>query len=102
QFRVKITQLAEEQIRGQVIYIAQDSIDNALRWEDRLRQAIHEIGAMPGHAIDEDASARVGEPVRKFVFERTYLIHYTVNVDEAIVELIIFPPGTHLPRFDEP
>jgi plasmid stabilization system protein ParE len=51
----------QQQITAQVLYIAQDSINNALAWEDRLRAAIDAIGKIPGQTIDEDASGRLGE-----------------------------------------
>jgi plasmid stabilization system protein ParE len=100
--KVIIAPVVREQIRSQVLYIAQDSIDNALAWEDRLRAVMNSIGDMPGHAIDEDASDRLGEPIRKKVFEGTYLIHYRVNDAAATVEIVNFRHGMRLPRSGEP
>jgi plasmid stabilization system protein ParE len=99
---VKVSEAAKLQIREQVLYIARDSIDNALAWEDRVRAAMNALGDFSGHAIDEDASARVGEIVQKVVFERTYLIHYQVNVVAGIVEVMNFRHGSRLPRAGEP
>ena len=81
-YRVIIPLVVQEKIREQVLYIAQDSINNALAWEDRLRKAMQAIGELPGaHAIDEAASQRLGQSIHKLVFERTYLIHYIVNAE---------------------
>ena len=91
-----IPPIVQEQIRDQIRYIAQDSIHNALAWEDRLRRAI-EIGDMPGHAIDEDASDRLGFTIRKCVFEKTYLIHYRLSAALTDVEIVNFRHGIRLP-----
>lgn len=70
--RVILAPIVERQIDAQVLYIAQDSVDNALAWEDRLRAAVMKIGDAPrGYAVDEAASERSGFEVRKMVFERT-------------------------------
>jgi plasmid stabilization system protein ParE len=91
----------KQQIREQMLYIAQDSIDNALRWEDRLLTAINAIGDMPGHAVDDDASGRLGQNLRKLVFEGTYLIHYRVK-EATSAEIVNFRHGSRLPRIGEP
>jgi hypothetical protein len=52
----------KEQIRAQVRYIARDSVDNALAWEERVRAALGALGDAHGHAVDKDASRRVGQP----------------------------------------
>jgi plasmid stabilization system protein ParE len=84
-----------------VLYIADDSIDNALAWEVRLRAAINGIGDLPGHAIDEEASDRLGEVIRKVVFEGTYLIHYHVDEKAGVVHIINFRHGARLAREGE-
>lgn len=102
-YHVIIPPVVQQQIRSQVLYIARDSIDNALAWEDRLRAEISRIGSVPtGYAVDEAASARLGEEVRKLVFEQTYLIHYRVNPKRHVVELLNFRHGARLPRCGEP
>lgn len=90
----------KELIRDQVRYIARHSIDNALAWEDRVRSALDSLGEVHAHAIDEDASRRVGQQLRKLVFEGTYLIHY--RVEPAAVEVAGFRHGARLPREGEP
>ena len=102
-YRVIIAPIVQEQIRAQVLYIAQDSIDNALAWEDRLRCTITGIGDLPGsHVVDESASERFGQTVHKLVFEKTYLIHYVVLDDSSTVRIINFRHGARLPRRGEP
>jgi plasmid stabilization system protein ParE len=100
--KVIIAPRVEEQITIQVLRIAQDSIDNALAWEDRLRAAVERIGEVPGNAVDEDASARLNYQVRKNVFEGTYLIHYWVDDVAGIVRIVNFRHGARLPRTGEP
>lgn len=92
----------KEQIRAQILYIAQDSVDNALAWEDRVRAALSALGDAHGHAVDEDASGRVGQQLRKVVFEGTYLIHYRINDRPHAVQVVSFRHGARLPRRDEP
>lgn len=101
-FSVHIPHDVQEQITVQTLHIAQDSVDHALAWEQRLSEAIQDIGNMPGFAIDEDASARLGYTLRKYVFEGTYLVHFTVDEAAGIVRLVNFRHGTRLPRREEP
>ncbi len=90
----------KNQVLDQVLYIAEDSLGNALAWEARLRDAMNVIGDAPNHAVDEDASDRVGEALRKVVFEGTYLIHYRVS--NTAVEVMWFRHGAMKPRRGEP
>jgi plasmid stabilization system protein ParE len=99
---VVIAPVVGEQITAQVLRIAEDSIDNALAWEGRLRTAILAIGDAPGHAIDEAASDRLGVVIRKVVFEGTYLIHYVVDQPAGVVRIVNFRHGARLPRVGEP
>ena len=92
----------KEQIRAQVRYIARDSVDNALAWEDRVRAALDALADTHGHAVDADASERTGRELRKVAFERTYLIHYRVNAQPPSVEVVGFRHGARLPRQGEP
>jgi plasmid stabilization system protein ParE len=99
---VIVPPIVQEQIRVQTFYIATDSIDNALKWEDRLNKAIDRIGDMPVHAVDEAASNRLGYVIRKTTFEGTYLIHYQVNDAARTVRILNFRHGARLPRRGEP
>ncbi len=84
------------------MHIAADSVDNALAWEGRLRDAIYGLGHMPGYAKDEDASDRLGIEVARLVFERNYLIHFTADRAAGVVHVINFRHGARLPRRGEP
>jgi plasmid stabilization system protein ParE len=75
QLRVIVNESIQRSIRDQVLYIARHSVKNAKDWEKRLYSAIDSLADHPGHALDEDASERLGHPVRKLTFEGTYLIH---------------------------
>ena len=99
---VSIPPTVQDQITVQVLHIAQDSIDNALAWEERLRGPMEKLGEVPGYAVDEDASDRLGYEVRKLTFEGTYLIHFTVDDAAGVVRVVNFRPGARLPRGTEP
>lgn len=99
---VSISPDAVDQIREQVAFIARDSPANATAWDRRLRQAIREQGDRPFHAADHDAAARVGFDVFKLLFERTYYVHYTVDVAASLLVVINFRHGARLPRPGEP
>ncbi len=102
-YRAIIAPIVQEQIRAQVLYIARDSIDHALAWEDRLRAAIKAMSGLPfGYAVDEAATTRIGVTVRKMVFEQTYLVHYLVNEASGTVEIVNFRHGARLPQRGEP
>jgi plasmid stabilization system protein ParE len=100
--KVSLSDDVKMQIREQVLYIASDSVDNALAWEDRLRAAINGLAAFSGHPIDENATPRVNAVVHKMVFERTYLVHYHINESAGVVEVVNFRHGAKLPRRGEP
>ena len=94
--------MVQSQIDEQVLYIARDSIDNALAWESRLDDAIRGLADTAGYAVDENASDRLGVEVHKLVFEGTYLVHYTLDKPASIVRVINFRHGARLPRRGEP
>lgn len=100
QRKVVIPPSVQDQITEQVLYIAEDSIDNALAWEDRLRAAILSLATNADYAVDEDASERIGVEIRRLVFERNYLVHYRVYGDE--VSVLNFRHTARLPRRSEP
>lgn len=100
--RVIYAPIVRTQIEEQVLFIARDSIDNALAWEDRLREAIDGLGAFHGYAVDEDASGRLGRVVRRLVFEHNYLVHYTVDDAAAVILIINMRHAARRPRQGEP
>lgn len=92
----------QDQITAQMLHIAADSVDNALAWEDCLSLAIDQLGDVPGHAVDEDASERLGYEVRKLVFEGTYVIHFRVDESMGVIRVLNFRHGARLPSQGEP
>ena len=94
---VVIPQDVQQQIDEQVIFIAHDSIDNALAWEDRVLAAVKNLAQFHGHATDREMSADLGYSVRKLVFEGTYLIHYHVDEAAGIVRVVQFRHGMRQP-----
>ncbi len=100
--KVQITYAALQQIQTQVDFIARDSIENALAWEERLLIVIKNLADFHGHAIDEAARDRVGGTPHKTVFENTYLVHYEVNDTAGIVTVVNFRHGARQPRPGEP
>jgi len=100
-FRVNLTDVVKHQILEQLEYIADDSLDNALGWHDRLLLAIRQIGEHPGYAVDEEATRRLARETRKLVFEGTYLVFYQTDEAAGVVEVIGFRHGMRLPREGE-
>ena len=100
--KVHVSDEVKLQITEQVVFITDDSIANALAWEGRLLDSLNRLSTFHGHAVDDEASFRLGRTVRKMVFERTYLIHYQVNKSAGMVEIINFRHGARLPRTGEP
>lgn len=100
--RVVIAPSVQDQITRQVLYIAEDSIDDALAWEARLRVTIQRIGEVAGYAVDEAATDRLGFEVRKVVFEGTYLIHFTIDAAAGVARVVNFRHGARRPRPGEP
>ena len=92
-YRLVVAPIVHEQIREQVLFIAQHSIENALAWEDRLEQAIKGLTSVTGDAIDEEASDRLGFTLHRLVFGSSYLIHYTIDEPAGVVRVVNFRHG---------
>lgn len=101
-YRVIYAPSVYEQIDEQVMFIARDSVDHALAWADRLGAAIDGLADVYGYAVDDDVSERLGYPVRKFVFERTYIVFCVVDEDARVVRVVSMRHGARLPRDGEP
>jgi plasmid stabilization system protein ParE len=102
-FRIIIAPIVQDQIRTQVLYIARDSINSALAWESRLRSAVKNIAILPTrNPIDNAAPARIGQQIRKMVFERTYLLFYRISHEKRSIDILNFRHGTRLPHDYEP
>ena len=100
-FKVRIPNHVQDEITRQMLYIAQDSVDSAMRWEDRIRAAIMGLAEFHGHAVDDEASRRSGIVVHKLVFEKTYLVYYHVDNRANAVDVVGFRHGARLPHVDE-
>jgi hypothetical protein len=55
-YQVDISPEARQAILEKMIYIANDSVDAAFIWEQRVVDAMQRLSTMPGFAIDEGAS----------------------------------------------
>ena len=101
-FRVVVSERAKSQVWQQVLYIAEDSVDRALAWEERVIIAMQAIGkTRGGHAVDDEASNRFGEEVHKVPFERTYLIFYTVDRAKRRITVASFRHGARRKNEEE-
>ena len=61
-YRVLIPPVVEQQIWEQVLFIANDSVQNALDWNDRLRREILSLKRFPTRFnVDEDATQRLSD-----------------------------------------
>lgn len=92
-FSVRVTLETQSQVQSAALYIAAESIDRALAWEARVTLAMASLAEARGFAVDEPASAKYSLEVRRYVFERTYLIFYTVDETSGRVDVIEFRHG---------
>lgn len=89
-FAVVLLPVVENQILDQALYIAEDSIDRALEWEQSLRERILSLGELPeAHPISEPESRAFGRDIRKTNFG-DYLIFYRVDEEQQAVYILTF------------
>lgn len=83
-------------IREHVRYLIEDQKVSALtveRWYRPLFERVEGLYDMPRlYGIDHGASKRLGFEVHKLTYKK-YLIHYTIDDDCKVVELIAFMHG---------
>lgn len=92
-YAVILLPVVENQILDQATYIAEDSIDRALQWEQSLRERILSLGDLPNaHPISEPESRAFGRDIRKTNFG-DYLIFYRVDDAEQVVYVLAFMHG---------
>lgn len=92
-YHVLITTKAEDSINDYTLYIAQDSLDRALAWQDRLLVQLREIGDMPrAYPVSEPDTKLAGYEVRKMVFGN-YLAFYRIDDEAKIVYVEAFSHG---------
>ena len=90
---------AEASLQAQFRHIAIDrkSPRNAIRWLRRVRAAVASLEVMPTrYGVDKLQTAALGVEVHRMVFERTYLIYYTVDDVNQRVTAVIFCHGAQL------
>jgi plasmid stabilization system protein ParE len=95
-FKVHLTREAWEPIEAQVRYIAVEkkAPENASRWLSRLLDAIDTLEHLPArHEVDAVQSKLLGTNVYRMVFERTYLVHYTIEESRGGVYVLSFRHG---------
>lgn len=95
-YRVLFTDEAWEPIQAQVRYIAIESHapENASRWLVRLLDAIDTLEEMPHrNGLDERQTQIHGADVYRMVFERTYLVFYTIDQECSRVNIVSFRNG---------
>lgn len=99
---VILSRAAKDQIDDQTLYIADRSLMNAIKWAKRVSRAVDGLGGHWGHTVDEEASERCGFEVRRYAFEKNYLIFYSVNLQAGTIEVVGFRHGARMPGPGEP
>ncbi|MFK7789829.1 MAG: type II toxin-antitoxin system RelE/ParE family toxin [Phycisphaeraceae bacterium] len=92
-YRVIVLPAVESQILDQALFIAEDSIDRAIDWEQALREHILSLGDLPKACpISEPESRAFGRDIRKTNFG-DYLLFYRVDDEHQSVYLLTFMHG---------
>ena len=100
EYRVEFADEAWQAIEAQVRYIAvaKQAPENASRWVNRLMAAIDALEQIPRRFIvDPDQTRMHGIEVHRMVFERTYLVFYTVDDKRRRVNVVSFRHGAQEP-----
>jgi len=95
-FIVEIADEAWTEIERQIQFIAVDrqSPVNAARWSNRLLTAIDDLELMPRmHTLDEHQTSEHGTRIYRMVFEKHYLVFYTVDEVKKRVTIVSFRHG---------
>ena len=99
-YRVQIPPHVENQILEHALYIAEDSVDRALEWEQEIRSKIMALSDLPkASSLDPAVSERVGHEVRRYAVGN-YLVFYFVDDAEGVVVIEGFRHGARLPESD--
>ncbi|MEM1098101.1 MAG: type II toxin-antitoxin system RelE/ParE family toxin [Planctomycetota bacterium] len=99
-YRVEIPPYVENQILDQALYIARDSVEQALLWADGIQSKIKGLGEMPhASSVDTDASVRAGHEVRRRAIGN-YLVFYFVDEENGVVVMEGFRHGARQPGTD--
>lgn len=99
-YRVALLPVVDNQILDHALYIADDSIDRALQWEQSLRQRILSLGDLPNaHPISDAESRAFGRDIRKANFG-DHLIFYRVDEVQKTVYILTFLHGARRKEID--
>lgn len=102
-YTVIVAPAANHAILTRALAIAGDCVDHAIAWEQRVRATVLSLADAPTRfSVDPEASRARGRPVRKCVFERTYLIFYEIDEEAGRVDVVRFRHGAMQPEPDEP
>jgi len=85
-----------EHIRHHVRYLTEQhvSAETIERWYDDLFRVIADLEEMPRrYPADLMETERQGFEVRKLTFRRRYVLHFRVNDERAVVEVLSFIHG---------
>jgi plasmid stabilization system protein ParE len=99
QYTVELTDEAWAAIEAQIRFIAVDrqAPENAARWSRRLLQAIDDLELLPHrYPVNEPQTAEHGVEIRRMVFEKTYLIFYTIDEAQHRVVVVSLRHGARL------
>lgn len=84
-YRVVIPASVQNAILENALFIAEDSVEQALKWEAELRSQILSLGDAPqAFRIDEKLTSRVGYEIRRRPLGN-YLIFYHVDTGKRTV-----------------
>ena len=96
QYAVHFTDEAWETIQAQVRYIAIEgqAPERASRWLARLLNVIDTLEQLPKrHLVDKRQTQIHGTDVHRIVFERTFLVFYTIDEKHRHVNIVSFRHG---------
>jgi plasmid stabilization system protein ParE len=100
EYTVEFAEEAWRAVEAQVRYIAieKQAPENASRWLNRLLAAIETLEQIPRRfKVDPDQTQMHGIDVHRLVFERTYLVFYTVDDARRRVNVVSFRHGRQEP-----
>ncbi|HEY2589843.1 MAG TPA: type II toxin-antitoxin system RelE/ParE family toxin [Tepidisphaeraceae bacterium] len=100
EYTVEFANEAWRAVEAQVRYIAveKQAPENASRWLNRLLAAIETLEQIPRRFIVDPYQTQMhGIEVHRMVFERTYLVFYTVNDEQRCVNVVSFRHGRQKP-----
>src|ERR1700722_10672572 len=95
-YTVHFTDEAWETIQAQVRYIAIESQapERASRWLTRLLDVIDALEELPKrHLVDQRQTQIHGKDVHRIVFERKFLVFYTIDENRRRVNVVSFRHG---------